>query len=173
MNFNLEHAIDLLRRTPEVLRLTLSGLSSEWQDCNDGDGTWSPYDVLGHLIHAELTDWIPRARMIIEEGPLRTFEPFDRYAQFEESTGKSLAELLTTFEKLRRESLESLKGMKLSPGDLEREGSHPEFGRVTMSQLLATWVVHDQGHLVQIHRTMARQYREAIGPWKAYLSVIN
>ena len=173
MNFDLGLAIDLLERTPRILRTTLQGLPSQWVTCNDGEGTWSAFDVLGHLIHGERTDWIPRARIILEHGEARSFEPFDRNAQFEESRGKSVDELLVTFEALRGESIASLRSMNLMADDLQRTGKHPEFGRVGLAQLLATWVAHDQGHLVQIHRTLARQYHDAVGPWKAYLSVMH
>ena len=173
MKFDLEHAIDLLSRTPRVLRGALEGLPSEWIEARNGEGTWSAYDVLGHLIHGERTDWIPRARIILEHGEGSPFPRFDRSAQFKESEGRSLEELLTTFERLRGESIAAVEAMKLSTSDLERTGTHPEFGRVTLAQLLATWVAHDQGHLVQIHRTLARQYRDAVGPWTAYLSVMD
>ena len=173
MDFSLENAIDLLSRTPALLETTLSGLPEEWIMARDGEGTWSAYDVLGHLIHGELTDWIPRAEIIMKEGERRTFDLFDRNAQFRESRGKSVDDLLAEFALLRRGSVTRLKEMKLDASDLERAGSHPEFGRVILAQHLATWVAHDQGHLVQIHRTLARQYRDAVGPWKAYLSVMN
>ena len=173
MEFNISHAINLLTRTPIVLRAMLEGLPSEWISSNEGVKTWSLYDVIGHLIHGERTDWIPRARIILEEGERRTFETFDRNAQFEESTGNSIEELLDTFESLRRENIQRLREMKLEPEDLRRSGKHPEFGRVTLEELLATWVAHDQDHVVQISRTMARQYRAAVGPWQAYLSVMK
>jgi hypothetical protein len=173
MDFNLKHAIDLLRRTPGILRVTLEGIPPVWANARNGDGTWSAYDVLGHLIHGERTDWIPRARIILDQGEARTFDRFDRFAQFEESEGKSLADLLTNFEQLRSASVAALSAMNLTADDLARTGTHPEFGRVTLAQLLATWVAHDQGHLVQIHRTLARQYRDAVGPWTAYLSVMD
>ncbi len=173
MEFNLDHATDLLNRTPKVLRVMLQGLPSEWVANNEGEKTWSPYDVLGHLIHGERTDWIPRAKTILGEGEGKTFEPFDRYAQFEESMGKSMEELLATFEGLRRENIRTLNEMELKPEDLRRTGRHPELGRVTLGELLATWVAHDQDHLVQISRTIARQYQEAVGPWRAYLSVMK
>ncbi len=151
----------------------LQELPSEWVGNNEGAKTWSPYDVLGHLIHGERTDWIPRAKIILEDGEGKPFEPFDRFAQFEESKGKSMEELLVTFEGLRRENVRTLKAMGLRPEDLTRTGKHPELGRVTLGELLATWVAHDQDHLVQISRTMARQYQEAVGPWRPYLSVMK
>lgn len=173
IEFSLDHAINLLGRTPGVLRGMLEGLPSEWSSKNDGEKTWSPYDVLGHLIHGERTDWIPRAKIIMEEGEKKAFEPFDRFAQFEASKGKSLEELLGTFERLRQENILRLKEMRLKPEDLRRSGKHPELGRVNLGELLATWVAHDQDHLVQISRTMARQYQKAVGPWQAYLSVMK
>jgi len=173
MEFKLDHAINILSRTPNVLRSMLDGLPSEWISMNEGETTWSPYDVVGHLIHGERTDWIPRARIILQEGESRAFEPFDRFAQFDENQGKSPEELLRTFEVLRRENIDALRSMSLRPEDLSRKGKHPELGQVTLGELLATWVAHDQDHLVQIARTMAKQYREAVGPWQAYLSVMQ
>ncbi len=173
MKFNLDHAIDILSRTPNVLRVMLQGLPSEWVSNNEGENTWSPYDVLGHLIHAEQTDWIVRTKMILEEGEGKPFERFDRHAQFEESKGKSIEELFTIFENLRQENIGILKEMRLKPEDLRKTGKHPELGIVRLEELLATWVVHDQDHLVQINRTMAKQYREAVGPWRVYLSAIK
>ena len=173
MEFNLNDALNLLNRTPHALRAMLEGLPSEWINRNEGEMTWSPYDVIGHLIHGERTDWIPRAKIILKEGEKREFEPFDRYAQFDESKGKSIDELLETFERLRRENIGSLKELSLKPEDLEKKGKHPELGKVMLKELLATWVAHDQDHLVQISRTIARQYIEAVGPWRAYLSVMK
>ncbi len=169
----LDHAIDILSRTPAVLRALLDGLPAEWALSNEGEQTWSPFDVLGHLIHGEQADWMPRARIILQDGESRAFEPFDRYAQFEASKGKTVEELLNTFEDLRLESLRALKELELKPEDFARTGKHPEFGRVTLGELLATWVAHDLSHLMQISRTMSRQYREAVGPWRQYLSVMK
>ena len=173
MEFNLDHAITLLTRTPSVLRTMLDGLPAEWINSNEGGDTWSPYDVIGHLIHAERADWLPRAKIILEAGESRAFEPFDRLAQFEESQGKSIKELLDTFASLRRENLAALVALNLTPDDLQRTGTHPAFGTATLGQLLATWVAHDHAHIVQIARTMARQYQEAVGPWQEYLSVMK
>jgi hypothetical protein len=173
MEFKLDHAINLLNRTPIVLRSMLQGLPVEWVSQNEGEKTWSPYDVIGHLIHAERTDWMPRARTILEHGEDKPFESFDRFAQFEESKGKSIDELLVTFEELRQENLRALQEMELKPEDLSRTGKHPELGKVMLAQLLATWVAHDLDHLVQISRTTAKQYQEAVGPWQAYLSVMK
>ncbi|HVZ38011.1 MAG TPA: DinB family protein [Candidatus Kapabacteria bacterium] len=173
MQYDINDAVNLLGRTPAVLRAMLEGLPEEWLRCTDGLDTWSPFDVLGHLIHGERSDWIARARMILEEGPGRTFTPFDRFAQFRESTGRSVRELLDEFSELRSGNIRALQAMNLTPGDLDRQGTHPAFGPVTLRQLLATWAAHDQSHLVQIARTMARQYREEVGPWRAYLSVMG
>jgi hypothetical protein len=173
MNLELEHAIPVLRRTPGTLKSLLLDLPAPWAVQNEGAGTWSPYDILGHLIHAEHTDWIPRARIILEHGETRPFDPFDRFAMFADSQGKSVAELLETFAQLRARSLNQLESMKLTPDLLEKRGTHPEFGVVTMKQLLATWVVHDLGHIRQVVRVMAKQYRDAVGPWKAYLPILE
>ncbi len=173
MNFELEHAIPVLSRTPATLTSLLFLIPEPWAVQNEGADTWSPYDILGHLIHAEHTDWIPRARIILEHGETRPFDPFDRFAMFEDSQGKSVAELLEIFAQLRTRSLNDLKSMNLTPEFLDKRGTHPEFGVVTMRQLLATWVVHDLGHIRQVARVMAKQYRDAVGPWKAYLPVLE
>jgi hypothetical protein len=170
--FNLDDAVAVLGRTPAGLDALLKDLPETWVRATEGDGTWSPYDVVGHLIHGERADWIPRARHILagERGP---FEPFDREAQFRESRGRSLGELLETFAELRRENVAALAGMKLTSADLSRKGLHPELGEVTLGQLLATWVVHDLDHVGQIVRTTAKVYAEAVGPWRAYLSILQ
>jgi uncharacterized damage-inducible protein DinB len=173
MEFQLEHATEILRRTPATLSALLGGLSDEWLLANEGPDSWSPFDVVGHLIHAEETDWIPRARIILEYGEGRAFDPFDRFAMFEKSRGKSMGELLATFERLREESLRQLGEMSLTPELLGKPGKHPELGAVTLGQLLSTWVVHDLGHAGQIVRVMAKQYREAAGAWSAYLPILN
>lgn len=170
--FNLDDAITILERTPAAMGALLAGLPETWVRATEGDGTWSPYDVIGHLIHGERTDWIPRARHILA-GETRAFEPFDRMAQFTESQGKSLAELLTTFAGLRRENVGALIAMNLTDVDLGRRGLHPELGGVTLGQLLATWVVHDLDHVTQIARTMAKVYKDATGPWSEYLSILR
>jgi hypothetical protein len=150
----------------------LNGLPDRWISATEGEGTWSPYDVVGHLIHGERTDWIPRARHIMV-GETGAFLPFDRTAQFSESKGKDLVELLATFADLRRRNLAALVGMNLTPADFERRSMHPELGEVTLGQLLATWVVHDLDHLAQIARTLAKCYAPAVGPWAAYLSILR
>lgn len=173
MRFNPNHAKSILSRTPFVLRSMLGDLPNEWIVGNEGNQTWSPFDVLGHLIHAELTDWLPRIKIIFEAGESKTFEPFDRFAQNKASKGKSIEGLLARFEALRSDSIEALNKMNITAEDLKRRGKHPELGAVTLEELIATWVVHDLDHLVQISRTMAKQYKEAVGPWQAYLSVLK
>jgi len=173
MELELQQAIEVLERTPSTLNSLLRDLSESWLVQNEGPETWSPRDIVGHLIHAENSDWIPRAQIILEHGDERAFEPFDRFAMFEKFTGKSIGELLDTFGRMRAESLRELRLMNLTPALLEKRGRHPEFGVVTLSQLLATWVVHDLGHLAQVTRVMAKQYREAVGPWTAYLPVLG
>ena len=163
----------MLERTPRTVREMLNGLPDSWIHATEGPDTWSPYVIVGHLIHAEETDWIPRARIILEQAGDRRFAPFDRFAQFRESEGKSLADLLDAFAKRRQDSLAALNGWRLTDGHLALEGVHPEFGPVTLRQLLATWVVHDLGHIAQIARVMAKQYRDAIGPWRAYLPIVD
>lgn len=170
--FRLDDAVAVLERTPASLRALLEGLPDTWVGATEGAETWSPYDVIGHLIHGERTDWIPRARHILA-GETRPFEPFDRTAQFRESRGRSLTELLATFADLRRQSVATLVAMKLTDEDLDRRGRHPEFGEVTMAQLIATWVVHDLDHVTQVARTMAKVYMKATGPWIDYLSVLR
>ena len=173
MRLDLEQAVAVLSRTPEVLRQQLAGLSEGWTAGNEGAETWSPFDIVGHLIHGERTDWIPRARIILEQGPARPFVPFDRFAQLRDSRGKTLPELLDTFAALRRENLATLRGWNLGPPDFEKPGTHPELGPVNLGQLIATWVVHDLDHLVQVSRVMAKQYAQEVGPWRAYLSVLG
>ena len=171
--FTVPLALEVLERTPRVLSVLLLGLSPDWTSANEGPDTWSPYDVVGHLIHGERTDWIPRARIILAQGPNRTFEPFDRFAQYHESQGKSVAGLLDEFARLRAGNLITLRGWQLSDRELALEGEHPELGTVTLRQLLATWVAHDLGHVAQTARVLAKQYREAVGPWRAYLPVLG
>lgn len=173
MDFDLRSGTAVLERTPHVLRAMLTGLSPAWIDGTEGPDTWSPYDVVGHLGHGERTIWIPRARIILEQAASRRFEPVDRFAQFRDSKGKSLTQLLDEFEQLRSENLATLRAWQLTDAELRLEGEHPEFGAVTLRQLLATWVAHDLSHLTQVTRVMAKQYREAIGPWRAYLSVMD
>lgn len=170
--FRLAEAVALLARTPGTLSAWLLGLPETWTRATEGEGTWSPYDVIGHLIHGERTDWIPRARHILAGDP-RPFETFDRTAMFQESEGRTLTELLATFAELRRENLEALVALNLADADLDRRGLHPQLGEVTLGQLLATWVVHDLDHVTQIARTLAKVYSAATGPWIEYLSVLR
>lgn len=173
MEFQLEHAVQILRRTPATLSSLLRRLPQEWSLANEGHETWSPFDVVGHLIHGEETDWIPRAKLILEYGESRTFEPFDRFSMLEQSRGKSLDDLLDRFEQLRGQSLQELEALSLTPEMLTKRGRHPELGVVTLGQLLSTWVVHDLGHVAQITRVMAKQYSGAVGAWQAYLAVLS
>jgi hypothetical protein len=169
----MDEAVAILGRTPATLDALLRGLPDGWIAATEGDGTWNPFDVIGHLIHGEQTDWIPRARIIIEHGETRAFDTFDRFAQFAASKGKTLAGLLDQFAALRQSSLRELAALRLSEADLDRRGRHPELGPVTLRQLLATWVAHDLDHLAQISRVMARQYTDEVGPWRAYLRIIS
>jgi hypothetical protein len=173
MEFDLKQGVPVLERTPGVLRELLATLGPEWIDATEGPDTWSPYDIIGHLVHAERTDWIPRASIILAQGADRRFAPFDRFAQFHESRGKSLGTLLDELAQLRAESLATLAGWQLTDAQLALEGEHPAFGLVTLRQLLATWVAHDLGHIAQITRVMAKQYRDAVGPWRQYLPVMD
>jgi DinB superfamily len=173
MHFQLDNGIAILRRTPRTLDYLLRDLPDDWIVHNEGPETWSPFDVIGHLIHGEETDWIPRAKIILAHGEDRAFEPFDRFAMFEESRGKSMSELLDTFTQLRESNLQELDEINLTPATLEKQGRHPELGLVTLRQLLATWVVHDLGHVAQVVRVMAKQYRGEVGPWQQYLPVLT
>jgi hypothetical protein len=172
-SFQIDDGVVVLRRTPAIVRTLLTDAPPEWADATEGPGTWSPFDVVGHLIHGELTDWMPRVDHILRHGDAVAFPPFDREGMFEASRGKSLGELVDAFEELRGESLRQLEALRLTPHDLERRGRHPEFGTVTLGQHLATWMVHDLSHINQIVRVLARQYTEAVGPWRAYLSILG
>lgn len=173
MDFDLTAGVSVLERTPHTFRAMLDGLPPAWTDATEGPDTWSPYVIIGHLAHAERADWIPRARIILTRGADRRFTPFDRFAQFRESEGKSLIDLLAEFTRLRAESLATLAEWRLTDAHLELTGEHPAFGAVTLRQLLATWVAHDLGHIGQTARVMAKQYRDAVGPWRAYLPVMD
>jgi hypothetical protein len=172
MPFRLEQAIEALERTPAVLRAMLAGLSEPWVMNNYGPETWSPFDVVGHLIHGEKSDWIPRARIILDHGGSKPFEPFDRYAQYEASRGSTIDALLNEFESLRKQSLESLRSMKLTDAQLALPGTHPALGPVTLRNLLATWVCHDLNHIHQIAKSMAYQYRDEVGAWREYITIL-
>ncbi len=176
--FNLDETIAVLSRTPATLDALLRGLPNIWVRSNeghtkDGEDTWSPFDIVGHLIVGERTDWVPRARVILEHGEARAFDPFDRLAQLKESQDKSLEQRLDEFARLRRENLAALEALNLQLEDFARRGTHPALGVVTLSQLLATWAVHDLTHLHQLSRVMAHQYRDVVGPWSAYLGVLK
>ena len=173
MELAIEDALAMLGRTPEVLRALLLDLPPAWTHANEGPETFSPFDVVGHLIHGERTDWIPRAEIILQHGEERAFEPFDRFAQQEASRGKTLDELLDTFAALRAANLTRLQALRLGPEALRRRGRHPELGPVTLSQLLATWVVHDWNHVGQVARVLGRQYSDAVGPWRVYLPMLG
>lgn len=173
MEFDLTRSIAVLERTPTVLRTWLAGLPEEWTHRNEGPDTWSAFDIVGHLIDGEETDWMTRARVILEQGTNRTFEPFDRFRHLRENGGRSVDDLLGRFTQLRARNLQELKDLELSPEQLQLTGEHPAFGPVTLAQLLATWVAHDLNHVAQIARVMAKQYGEAVGPWEAYLSVLR
>jgi DinB family protein len=172
LKYRFEDALPILRRTPAVLSDLLQGLPDCWTTCTEGPSTWSPFDVVGHLIHGERTDWLPRIEHMLRHGDSVPFPSFDREAMLKASKGRSLKELLDTFSGLRKESLHRLAGLKLTNRDLERRGTHPDFGPVTMGQHLSTWVAHDLSHISQVVRVMAHQYEEAVGPWKAYLSIL-
>ena len=173
MKFQWDDAIPVLRRTPSVLRALLSGLPDSWIGATEGPGTWSPFDVVGHLIHGERTDWMPRVEHLLRHGEALPFPAFDREAMFAASAGLSLDQLLDAFDRLRTESLGRLAGLDLADADLARRGRHPEFGVVTLGQHLATWVAHDLSHVGQAVRVMARQYSTAVGPWRAYLPILG
>ena len=173
MNFSLEKSIEILERAPSAYKELLNGVSDEWSKTNEGGESWSPYDVLGHLIHGESGDWMNRIEIILSDNPDKNFKPFDRFAQFEESKGKSLKDLLGEFMMLRIMNLEKLKAKNITEADLDKKGIHPVFGEVTLRQLLSTWVVHDLNHLAQVTRVMAYQYKDNVGPWSEYLRILK
>jgi len=173
MHFRLDEALAVLERTPATLRAMLSGLPSAWTTVTEGGETWSPFDVLGHLVHGEHDDWVVRAQLILAQGAERTFAPYDRLAQFRESEGKTMEMLLEEFATARAANIATVRSWSLTDAQLSLEGVHPAFGAVTLRQLLSTWVAHDLAHLLQVSRTMARRYREDVGPWAQYLSVMH
>jgi len=173
VNFDLRNSIAVLERTPNVLEALLSGLPDAWTTGNEGADTWSPFDVVGHMIDGELTDWMARLHIILSQSPSGRFEPFDRFRHLGRNKGRTLPELLAEFGQLRERNLRELRGLNLTTAHLQLTGIHPAFGSVTLEQLLATWVAHDLGHIAQISRVMAKQYREAVGPWQAYLPVLH
>ncbi len=173
MQFDLKKSADILERTPAVLKALLTGLDAGWIMNNEGPNTFSPYDVIGHLVHGERTDWVVRAKIILEFETTRPFEPWDRFAQYELSKGKSLQQLLHEFEMLRKENLDWLQSLTLTETDLNKKGLHPVLGEVTLKNLLSTWVVHDLTHIAQIGRVMAKQYAKDIGPWSDFFRILR
>jgi DinB superfamily len=173
MTFDLGAGTAVLERTPDVLAALLSGLPDDWIRGNEGVDTWSPFDVVGHLIDGELTDWMARLHIILSQAANRRFEPFDRFRHISRNKGRTLPELVAEFRRLREQNLSELRGLNLTAAQLQLTGEHPAFGSVTLEQLLATWVAHDLGHVAQIARVMAKQYRDAVGPWEAYLPVLH
>ena len=173
MKQSLQHTISLLTRTPAALNALLRDLPETWTFRNEGENTWSAFDIVGHLIHGERTDWMPRAKMVLQFGETQAFAPFDRWGQARESQGKTLGQLLDEFAHLRSANLDELRALNLRQEDLELLGRHPALGVVTLSELLSTWAVHDLTHLHQLSRVMAHQYREAVGPWSGYLGVLQ
>lgn len=173
MDFNLSKSLEILQRTPDTLFALLQGISSDWTSTNEGGDTWSVYDVIGHLIHGEKTDWLQRIEIILSGNKDKTFVPFDRFAQFEENKGKTLAALLAEFKSVREKNIKSLQSLHLTKNDFTQKGIHPALGEVTLSQLIATWTVHDLNHLAQIARVMAKQYKGETGPWIEYLSILK
>ena len=173
MQFQLQDGIAILERTPSILDAWLRDLPDRWAHANDGQDTWSPFDILGHLIHGENTDWLPRLHIILSDSSNKTFESFDRFAQLQENKGKSVAELLQTFRDLRRSNVEKLRSLGLTERQYDTTGIHPSLGNVTLRQLLATWVAHDLNHLGQIAQVMARQYKIEVGPWRESLDILG
>lgn len=173
MKYSIEKSIEVLDRTPCVLKALLSGLSDDWTMNNEGPDTFSPYDVVGHLINGENTDWRPRATMTLEYGTEKTFVRFDRFAQYEQSKGKTLQQLLDEFERLRKINMEWFKSLNISENDLDKKGMHPVLGEVTLRNLLATWVIHDLTHLAQVARVMAKQYKSEMGPWLEFFRIMS
>ncbi len=173
MNFELSKSLEILAKTPLVLDALLNGLSKEWIENNEGENTWSPFDIVGHLIFGEKTDWMVRIKTILSESENRLFEPFDRFAQLTENQEKTISELIHEFKELRKRNLNELNTLNITSNDLNRTGIHPEFGEVNLKQLISTWAVHDLGHLAQISRVMAKQYKNEVGPWINYLGILK
>ncbi len=173
MEFTIDKALEILERTPIALEHLLNGLSEDWTMSNEGEDTWRVYDVIGHLVHGDQTDYIGRTELILSEKTDKQFTPFNRFAQFENSKGKTLPQLLNEFKEIRMQNVHKLRSFKITETDLAKTGVHPAFGEVTLSQLLSTWVVHDLDHLAQVARIMAKQYKEATGPWIEYLKILR
>jgi len=173
MSFELQKTIEILERTPKVLKSFLMGLSDDWHKSDEGENTWSPYDIVGHLIHGEKTDWLVRVKTILGHYDDKAFKPFDRFAQLQGNQNRPISELLEEFNDLRLENLRQLNLLDISKDDLKLKGIHPEFGEVTLKQLIATWATHDLGHIAQISRVMAKQYKADVGPWINYLRILK
>lgn len=173
MIFSLQNSIEILERTPDTLIAMLENISADWTSKNEGGETWSVYDIVGHLIEGEKTDWIPRMEIILSDKSDKGFAPFDRFAQFRDSKGKSLTQLLHEFKRLRKNNVDHLRSKGLTDKSNDEKGIHPAFGEVTLSQLLSAWTVHDLNHIAQISRVMAKQYKAAVGPWEAYLKILQ
>ena len=173
MKFSIHQSISVLEKTPWVVEQLIYDLPEEWIISNEGGETWSPFDIVGHLIHGERTDWIARLEIILSDKAEKNFTTFDRFAQFRESKGKTLKDLLDEFKSLRAENIKILKSKNLTEKDFHLIGVHPVFGNVTLKNLIATWVVHDLDHLSQLSRVMAHQFRVEVGPWKEYLRILN
>ena len=173
MRYSAERSYEILERTPTVLRTLLHDLHDDWTMNNEGPETFSPFDVIGHLIHGEKTDWVPRAKIILEFGTSKPFTPWDRFAQYEESKGKSLKQLLDEFERIRKENMSWFRSLTLTEEDLEKKGMHPALGEVSLRNLLSTWVVHDLTHIAQVTRVMGKQYKGEMGPWPEFFRILN
>jgi len=173
MQFSLERSYEILERTPEVLKTLVADLPDQWTMSNEGPETFSPYDVLGHLIHGEKTDWTERIKMILEHGVSKPFVPYDRFAMYKESKGKDINQLLKKFKKLRKQNLKWLRSLELTETDFDKKGMHPVLGEVSLRQLLSTWVIHDLTHIAQVGRVMAKQYKEEMGPWLEFFRVMS
>ena len=173
MEYKLDQALEILEQTPGTLRSFLAQLSNTWVFADEGEGSWNAFDIVGHLIHGEKTDWIPRLKIILSDDENKTFQPFDRFAQMQVSEGKSLHELLDEFSELRQRNLDYIRSLSLTESELKRGGTHPDLGAVTLKELLACWVTHDLGHIAQIARVMAKQYKHEVGPWIAYIPILN
>lgn len=173
MNFNINKSIDLLQRTPFVLEALLKDIDPDWAHCNEGEDTFSPFDVLGHLIHGEKTDWMQRLEIILSDKSDKTFQAYDRFAQYEESRGKSMNQLLEEFKLLRAQNIKLLQAKKLSASDFEKTATHPSLGTVSLRELLSTWTVHDLSHLAQISRVICKHYSEDVGPWREFLPILT
>ena len=173
MAFDFNSSVEILERTPKTFKTLLKGLSDDWIYSNEGSDTWSPFDIVGHLIHGEKTDWIPRLKIILDDSKNKVFEPFDRFAQFEASKGKVITILLQEFDELRSKNIRYLKSLNLNEYQLRQEGIHPDLGKVSSKELLATWVTHDLSHIAQMARVMAKQYKNDVGPWIEYLSILK